>query len=496
MRLPERSARSDRARFLVPFLLAVAMTALIVIAWPPAPGPGEAKAGDVAPAPPAAVLAVAGTQAATPLPAERQAPPPPPGQPAQSFDERVDELVGIGRRTAELAQQDEVDGAKASDAEARARFEQLMTVFPDAGERALAAAAALPDPATEPLPYGRRIVLQLILDAELARRHDGAAAAGDRSRVDALTQAVLDSMPVTSVVRDVGERALVERPYLRAVHEPGVLALVRLAAEHRFDRGAATRVLLTLWRNLQQFGERSSDELSRLALLLLGDGDPSQRTAACRHLLADPRYRYLVLAWLREHGDAAVAAEVAGIAARELPPAEAIAVLRELAPVLPHAPSAYLVLGFRAPDVVADAYRELLATNTQPTIRSDLVTGVGMTRSPLGLEIAQLALQNDPSPEVRIQSIFVLTATGDPELAERAVEQLLDDRLVAEDPTRLGAVVLALQNLEAGGHHNSLARLGNRLRRLPLASEARQHLEAMLQRGVPGGTSNLPPLPR
>jgi hypothetical protein len=155
------------------------------------------------------------------------------------------------------------------------------------------------------------------------------------------------------------------------------------------------------------------------------------------------------------------------------------------------------MLGFRAPELLADSYRELLASNTQPGWRSDLVTGIGMTTSPLAIEIAQLALENDPSPDVRLQAMFALTSKRQAELGERALQQVLDDPRIAQDPLRLGAVVLALQNLEAGGNSNALDRVGQRLRGLPLAEGSRQTLEAILARGLPGGQTSVPaPLPR
>ena len=108
-----------------------------------------------------------------------------------------------------------------------------------------------------------------------------------------------------------------------------------------------------------------------------------------------------------------------------------------------------------------------------------------MTTTPLGLDIARLALDHDPSPDVRLQAVFALTARREPVLAERALQQVLDDPLVAQDPVRLGAVVLALQNLEAGGDANVLHRVAQRLQGLPLASYSRQTLDGMLARGLP-----------
>jgi hypothetical protein len=410
---------------------------------------------------------------------------------ALSFEQRVDEVAALAHRTSDFARQDEIEAAKSSDAEVRLRFAALMRDFEDAGERGLAMLAAIHDPAAKPMDVqpmdaARRAVLRLALTADLARRREAALRTNDMTRVDALVQAVLDIMPSTTITTEDGEHALVDQPYLRAVHEPAVLNIVRLAGTDQFPRATATKLLLTLWHNLQRSGERSSDELSRLALLLLADSDPSQRTVACRQLLMDVRYRHVVIAWLRQSGELGTANEIASLAARDLPPTDALAVLRELGPILPRAPNAYLTLGFRAPEVLADAYRELLASNIQPSVRTDLLAGVGMTRTQIARDLAQLALDNDPAPDVRVQAVFTMSVSGDAAATEKAMHQVLDDPLIAQDPQRLGALVLALQNLEARDDINTLDRLGQRFRSLHLPEASRQILDGMLQRAVPG----------
>lgn len=490
--------RQKPLTYLIPLFVGSFLLALILaLNWPrphvesaaaPAPVTSNGAALVSAPPPIAATSTELPREAATPTEAVA----------LRSFEDLIDDLVRLGQRTAELAQQDDVTAATESDQQSRARFGELMERFEDAGERAIGMATTLVgDPASpttsgDALTSGRRIVLQLVLRTECERRHSGAAAANDYTRINALVQAALDVMPSTPITALVGEHVLNKQRFLRAVHEPSVLGLVKLAAEERFPREIATQLLLTLWDNLQLYNERSSDEMSRLALLLLTDSDPSQRTAACRQLLKDPRYRGLVLAWLREHNDTNVANEIAGLAARELPPAEALALLRELAPILPRATSAYMVLGFRAPEAVADNYRELLATNTNSNIRCDLVSGVGMARTPLGLEVAQLALQNDPSLDVRMRAVFALTSRGEPGIAEKSLMQAFDDPRLTSDPIRVGSLVLALQNLEASGDMNAIDRLGQRLRGLAMDAKSRETLEAILHRCLPGGQSATP----
>lgn len=484
-----KSRRRLRAAFAAITLLSLTAMLTIATSWP-APPPDRVDPNPT-PVDVATVVAIDVASAPPAPPTERTAAveTPTPVVAAPTFEERIERLVDIGTRTAEFARNDEADAATESDREAREEFAALLASFPDCGERAIVmlADAAANGASDDARTMSRRFVLQLTIGAECSRREVAATAAGDRSRLDPLVRALLDVMPQATAIAEVGDRVLSHQPYLRAAHEPAVLELVRFASEGRFPREIATRLLLTLWDNLQRSGERSPEELSRAAMLLLADADPSQRTVACRQLLGDPRYRPMVLAWLRQRGDRSVAAEVSGIAARELPPADALVVLRELAPLLQRSPNAFMVLGARAPDLLADTYRELLASNTQPGVRTDLVAGIGFAAAPASLEIADFALQNDPSPEVKVQAAFAMTASGDIERGERAIARLLDEPTIANDPVRLGALVLAMQNLEAGGGINAIDRLAQRLRTMALSDASRQQLEAMIVRSVPDG---------
>lgn len=409
---------------------------------------------------------------------------------APTFAERIERLCVLSARTAALAQDDEYEAAQALDAEARELLDATMEQFSDAGERALGEVVALPDVAAGasrlPGENTRLGVLQVVLAAELSRRRAAAANHGERARLDALTLAVLDSMPIGRNTAEMGDRVLHQQPYVQLAHEPMVLHLLQLAGQGDFSREIATRMLLTLWDNLEASGARSSDELSTLALLRLDDQDPSQVVAACRQLLSDPRYRDLALAWLKERADPALAHAIARLAGRELPPSDALVALRELSPMLQHTRGTFLAIGVRAPEVVADAYREQLAADTQPQLRRELVMGVGMLPDGSGLEVARLALLHDPSVEVRLQALFVHTVHGDKVDAEAAVNRVLDDPAVAADPMHLAAVVLALQNLEHQDA-NVMARLGARLQAMALAPRSRELLDGMLARSLPGG---------
>jgi len=498
--MPKRESRwSTRSTVLFAvFVALLGVAAGLLWTWPraaPMSTPGErgaalhepillpAPAAEPRPTPPDDIERVA-VQPAPPA----SAPPPP-----LDFAAAITELCAKATRASELARDDEIEAARETDQQVRALFGRLLDTFPDAGERSLAMLLEFPDPATTPdappvVDHARRTVLQMVLGVDLDRRHRLAQEVDDFTRSDRLVQVLLESLPTHSIAADVGTSTLAGKPYLRLTHEPAVLDLVRLAGEGRFSREFATRLLTTLWDNLQRTGERSSDETSMLALLYLDDRDRSQAVTACRQLLADARYRDLVYSRLRERGDRELATDVARLAAHEMEPQQALRALRELHPLLEHAGGLYLGVGVRAPEAVADAYREHLAHDQRADVRRDLVMGLGMQPNGRGLEIAELAMQSDPDPEVRIQALFALSIHAEPARAERAFGQLLDDPAIARDPDRLAQIVVALQNLEHGDV-NIVARLGRRMQTMAVADYGAGLLAQILERCLPGGSS-------
>ncbi|MFT4514207.1 MAG: hypothetical protein ACI91B_002915, partial [Planctomycetota bacterium] len=216
-------------------------------------------------------------------------------KPPLVFAQCVAQLCAMGLRTAELAQEDEVEAAQQLNEEVRELLGNVLNQFADAGERSLAMLIEMsggPEIDKRPAIDNTKLsVLQLLLQAELTRRSQLADIAEDRSRINALVQTILDSMPIGSLTTQMGERCLYKAPYLRVAHEPSVLNLLRLAAKDEFPRKVATNMLMTLWDNIKAAGERSSDELTQLAMLQLDSSDASEIVAACRQLLADKQYR-------------------------------------------------------------------------------------------------------------------------------------------------------------------------------------------------------------
>jgi hypothetical protein len=482
-------------------LLLLAGTTLLaaVLFWPATPptqaaATGAPRSDGTAVPTSAPTLAPVGEPAAEPAVAREAAVPPADAPQLPDFTTCIEELVDIAERTSAFVAEDEVAAATASDRLAQERFATLLERFPDAGERALHLLAGLATGSDERRDVGRRHVLRLVLGAVCTRRHTAAGGDdADRSLAD-LVQTMLDVLPQDEPLAATLMPLLADQPWLDARHEPSVLGLQRLASEGGFSAERAARLLLTLWRNLRARGGRSADDLTRQALLQLADPDLSQRLAAARQLLESPAHHALVFAWLRERKDQEVAEALGGLAANELPPPLALRTLRELAPLVPRQTHAFLALGFRAPDLLADTYRELLASDTHPTLRAELVTGAGMGSNQADGDLATLALHSDPSPDVRLQAGFVITARGDAEAGERACDVLLDLPKVAQDPLRLGAVVMMLQNLEAAGHINAVDRLGARLRTLALSDSSRLQLDSILARAIPAGRA-MPDLP-
>lgn len=407
-------------------------------------------------------------------------------QRCRSFDEDVEHLVALGLATGSHAAAGRREEARALDAESRACFDALVQAHADAGERALQGLLGSTD-RLEPADEVRVRVWQLALGAALARRH-----AVDAASTDALVDSVLTGLRGNAPRAPVLGALIARMPYLRAVHENAVLGLVDDAARGEAPPELAVELLLTLWRNLQGSGVRASQELDSLALLLLEDANVVHRLAACRRLLADPRWRHLALERARK--DPALRRETALAAATELAPSEALSALAELHPGSGQELfGAFVTLGSRDVQCLVDAYEHRLATDTEPRLRASLLAGAGSLGHPHGVALAEAAHQHDPDPLVREQARFVLTAHAPADVGERVLQQALDDPLVLADPGRLGAIVLALENLARAGELHALDRVGRRLRATALREADRVRLEELLERHLPRGAAGTNP---
>lgn len=499
--LPHPTAAGARPVRTGGLLLTAAFSLLGIALWqhcamPPLPEPIVQPATVTAPTPNAAPAMAEPPEAAVDASVERAivAPDQSPEPTPPSYASYVDRLVRMGLATSTLDAAGDPRAAAESDRQARATMTELMERIATAEELALDALQSTEAPPASDLPGQiRRQVHNVVLRLGLERRHH--ASQQDPTRAATLTTfvaAMLSLLPASdALATELGDGQLADRPYLSLEHEPAVLHLVAMAGEHRFPAVTAEALLTTLWRNLQAAGARTSDELAGLAMLLLQEGNESERRAARRRLLLDDRYRSVLLDHLRASKDRTEAKALSLIAAEQLPPKAALDVLTLAVTIGAEPAAAFVLLGRRDPATLQQAYEQSLASDVEPKLRDLLVAGIGFSGEPLAIEVAKLAQQSDPDPEVRLRGMFALTANAPAALGEAAIQRALDDPQIGNDPQRLSAVVLALDNLARAGEINAIDRLGQRLRMTPgLTTGARLELEKILARALPGGRTS------
>ncbi len=424
----------------------------------------------------------------------------------RTFDEFVSAIVELGMKTSELRQQGTTESAEDNDDQARELFERLMGTIPDAAEQALQRLSETPQVDVQTTldtiaaqAFLRRRVLSMTLSFGCQLYRGLRMSAADREsqdhaspdRLDHLVSAMLTTMPASEeLALELTQGHLANRPYLGAAHELQVLELVAMSGEGSFPVEAATVLLTTLWNNLVQTGARTSDDLAGLALLLLHDGNATERKSAVRRLLLDDRFRLVILQQLIQDSDMDLAREVAMVAAQDLPPEIALDTLAETNSLTEGFSAPYVWLGQRAPALMEARYDELLAADLQPKLREMLMTGAGLMASS-GVDFAQRAFANDPDPAVRTRSVFLISARGDPEVAEATFHRALDDPAFRTDPERLAQLVMAMENLARSGDCNAMARVAQRLQACgTLPTYAQTRLQDLLARYLPGSTEN------
>jgi hypothetical protein len=431
----------------------------------------ETAGGAAAPAPEAAGAPVA-TAMRQPLPA-------PPDPPAASFDDYVERLVAIGVATIGALDAGDGAGAQQHDAAARSLLAELLRKVPDPAGRALFHLTGLLAEDTTTAGQVRRRVCVTILELTLDELHR----TGAHARVEQLVRDLLATIPQEEAFADeLGRGLLVDRPWVGTAHEAQILELAALADRSPRLAELASALLLTLWQNLEAGGARTPEQLAGIALL--GQEDPAaaiRLASACKlATVQGGRWRDLVVDTIWRTRDTRLAPAVAQQLAAAAPPQVALAALGRLLPLLgTHASAPFLALAGRDARPLADGYEQRLAAGTDAPLRAELVTGAGFAGGARGVALARLAIDADPDPEVRIRALFVLSAQGGTEAAERALAQALDDPAVQRDPRRLGQVVLAFENLARGGDPNATARIGRRL-------QARQELLSQGDRATLG----------
>jgi hypothetical protein len=404
------------------------------------------------------------------------------------FDEAVDQLVALGVAMWRAVQIRDEATVQARNQEATALLARLGAARRDAGELALDRLTRVPEDRAAIEIEVRRQVLQRVMRDALFALHAGSAGSAERGPLEALVEAMLATIPQSATIAtQVGLGLLADEPYLGPAHEQSVLDLAELVPEAPFLENVVAGLLRTLWRNLEASGARTSGRLASLAMLFLEDANPARRQAAARQLVADPRYRDFAIAQVVRAGDRGLAAELARTAAVELPPAEALAILRAVDEVGgDELTAAYLVLGDRDGRLMAREYEQVLADGVRPQLRASLITGATAALDQDAFGIARLAFDFDPDPQVRIRALYALAMQPDHAAAEAALAAAIDDPLAASDRTWIGNIALALRNLAGQGAIQALDRLGRRLEQHPmLAEHDRRALRQLLAEHLP-----------
>jgi hypothetical protein len=415
-------------------------------------------------------------------------------RPRRSFASYMQELVDLGCQLWERLEQNDEAGAEVIDAEIRGLYREMIEHLPGTDEIALheRTLLAAEDPDLRAQVH-RQLLNRLIRDG-LAARWEKGKILGQRQACDQFARDMLVSLSKDALIaEDLGRRMLVDAPYLGAAQEREVMDLIELSVQEEFLVPVASALLLTTWHNMEERGERSSSGIDSLALILKDDSNPAKRLAALEYLLASGSQNLidLVLDLAARRQDQALARQLAHCAANQLEPALALQVLLKLVDMSDREMiSPFMILAARDSGVLRRAYEERLGNQVDARLRAELITGCGFSGTPESLELAEIAFNLDPDPEVFSRSLFVLSAKAAPEHAEACISKALEDPRIARDPARIGSLVLCLQNLGQRGEYNALHRLAERIRALPgLLPEDRQEMGRILQRFLPQGIS-------
>lgn len=393
--------------------------------------------------------------------------------------------------------------ATAADEQARltALVGELFAAEPDVVAPVVARIAGLPTPWQETAPRIEARLGALVLDIALQRlaRHAAAAGAADGpvageapAPVPDLTHAVellLDAMVGSADLAEFVGDLLADEPYFGKAHEGRLLELARAAAgELRFLAEPVRRLLVTMWANLERTGHSDL-----VADLLAWFSDPKAGVlgeAALERLLADERYRGVVVDRLTHAKQPQATAAAAMFAVRNLAAPTAIDIVRALQSSYPETSlfPAYGWLASTAPAALFADYERCLADGVMPRHREELVSALGtLGQDGASLRAAELAFASDPSPRVRSVALLALCNRAPSDRAVAALDAALADPAF-DRRYDLDAVAMAVQALALRPDRevNTLDRATQFLLAQPaLSATGRSTLEAVRREYLP-----------
>ena len=323
---------------------------------------------------------------------------------------------------------------------------EIVTCFPDAGQRGFHRLATLAAPWQEAAVRREAQAAGMVVDFWMQRTHDQPAR---RPVVTELVHGMLRAMGSSADMAGSVRALLVDKKYLVREHEQDLLALAAAAGgDSAFLRGPVRDLLLTLWRNV---GGDNPDALLRdLLLYFADDAAGALADAALQRLLLDARYRAMVLNHLIASKDAGRLRSAADHAVKNLPFQDALDVVRSLQCGVPQVPQigAYAWLGVEHAAELKTEYERCLADNAMPIHRELLVVGAGNAPPPgsaAGIACAATAFASDPSPKVRGIAFLAMCNQG-------AVREAQDGFLAAMNDTSFASrhsVAYMVSGLEA-----------------------------------------------
>lgn len=279
---------------------------------------------------------------------------------------------------------------------------EIITSFPDSGQRGFHRLATLAAPWREEPVRREAYAAGMVVDFSLQTLHGKSER---RTEATDLILGMLRSMAASADMAGSVRALLVDKPYLSREHESVLLAQSTAAVgDLAFLRAPVRDLLLTLWRNVA--GDNPDALLRDLLLYFADDSAGALAEAALQRLLLDTRYRAMVLNHLIASKDAGRLRSAADFAVKNLKFEDALDVVRSLQCGVPEVPQigAYAWLGVgNAADMNLE-YERCLADNAMPVHRELLVVGAGNSPPPgraAGLACAATAFASDPSPKVR-----------------------------------------------------------------------------------------------
>jgi hypothetical protein len=399
--------------------------------------------------------------------------------PPRTFDAVYADILAVMLHTS--SNRDEAAGNEDLRQQVGDLFAEMCTTIADAGPRSLQKVLGCAGDWSGPNHQVDINACRLILELRLKVMADAPDLVSSRRElVTSMIESMLVSRDVAQLVYDILRR----RPYVEAVHESSLTALLGAASgELAFLHPMVLEMLLDLWLRMD---DRNVD---LLALVEGHGGVEAQRQALARLLLTD-RYRDFALDRIKSMRDIRCMDDAALHAARHLDGPTAIKVVESLKATPEaelHPLGAYSILAERFPDLLEQSYIEALARGVLPAHRENAMQGLAFLPGDRWLELARRGFESDGAERVRGVCLLALAKLPTPEFGKVLDVALADPAFVSSvyGPSYLSGAVR--NHAPRCTDVNFLDRAtGSLLALLPSGSrQAREQIEGVRRQYVP-----------